>query len=167
MTAPLSVKVGLPPSAISFRRLFARASGEHVEALDSAGKRHRAVDVALGKMKAKSAAINAAPIKSRKPSASIAMVGLTIWPTVAANTRFCPVPPRSVINRYPCIANDRVTERRQIAVSRGRTRARDRLHVQTEIKIHTLRGQLQAGDISSASVYDCAECDTGAGGHCM
>ena len=54
MAAPSSVKVGLPPSAISFRRLFAPASGEHVEALDRAGKSHRGVDVALGKMKAKS-----------------------------------------------------------------------------------------------------------------
>ena len=55
MAAPSSVKLGLPPSAISLRRLFAPASGEHVEALDRAGKSHRGVDVALGKMKAKSA----------------------------------------------------------------------------------------------------------------
>jgi hypothetical protein len=35
--------------------LFALASGEHVEALGGAGKSHRGLDVALGKMKANSA----------------------------------------------------------------------------------------------------------------
>jgi hypothetical protein len=55
MAAPSSVKVGLPPSAISFRRSFAPASGEHVEALDRAGKSQSGIDVALEKVKAKSA----------------------------------------------------------------------------------------------------------------
>lgn len=64
MAAPSSVKVGLPPSAISFRRLFARASGEHVEALDRTGKRHRGVDVALGKMKAKSVGDQRSPLNT-------------------------------------------------------------------------------------------------------
>src|ERR1700730_4282767 len=50
-----SVTVGLPPCAISIRRLFAPTSGERVEALDRVGKRHRGVGVALGKVKAKSA----------------------------------------------------------------------------------------------------------------
>jgi hypothetical protein len=47
--------VELPPSAISFRRSFAPASWEQVEALNRAGKRHSGLDVALGKVKAKSA----------------------------------------------------------------------------------------------------------------
>jgi hypothetical protein len=55
MAAPSAVKVGLPPSAISFRRLFAPASREHVETPGRAEKCHRGVDVALGKVKAKSA----------------------------------------------------------------------------------------------------------------
>jgi hypothetical protein len=55
MASPSSVKLGLPPSAISFRQLFARVSGEHVEALDRAAKSQSGLDVALGKMKAKSA----------------------------------------------------------------------------------------------------------------
>jgi hypothetical protein len=44
-----------------FGGLFAPASGEHVVALDRAGKSHRGVDVALGKMKAKSLVINVVP----------------------------------------------------------------------------------------------------------
>jgi hypothetical protein len=53
MAAPSSVNVGLPSSAISFRRLFAPAFGEHVEALGAPGKSQSVV--ALAKMKAKSA----------------------------------------------------------------------------------------------------------------
>src|ERR1700720_1989652 len=54
MAAPSAVKMGLPPFVISFQRLFARASGEHVEPLHRAEKSQRGVDVALRKMKAKS-----------------------------------------------------------------------------------------------------------------
>lgn len=41
------------------------------------------------------------------------------------------------------------------------------VHVQTKIKIHTPRGHLQAGDISSAKAYDCAVRDRCARVHCM
>jgi hypothetical protein len=133
MAAPSSVKVGLPPAAISFRRLIAHASGEQFEALDRAGKSQSVVDVALGKMKAKSAGDQRRANQKQNAGREHHDGWIDDLAHRGGNASNCPVPARSAINRYPCIANDGVAERRQIAVLRGATRECGHFLVQTKL----------------------------------